>query len=112
MQLIRNASRNPAADQIDFRKMIMFNYLIGNSDAHGKNFALLYSEKTPVLAPLYDVVSTTIYPKYTSNMAMGLLNQHRPHKIGLKHWLSIVPRTKPAQKQLFQQLDTMAKKCF
>ena len=37
---------------------VAFNVLVGNSDAHGKNFALLYdSTAGPRLAPLYDIVS-------------------------------------------------------
>jgi serine/threonine-protein kinase HipA len=30
------------ASKIEFLKIIVFNYLIGNGDAHGKNFSLLY----------------------------------------------------------------------
>lgn len=39
----------------------IFNFAIGNSDAHGKNFALA-SEPLglPHLAPLYDLVSTHV----------------------------------------------------
>ena len=46
---------------------MIFNYLVGNNDAHGKNFSLLYTgigTATPEirLAPLYDIVSTVYYP--------------------------------------------------
>ena len=36
---------------------VVFNALIGNHDAHAKNFSLLYAGKAPVLAPLYDTRS-------------------------------------------------------
>jgi serine/threonine-protein kinase HipA len=42
----------------------MFNYLIGNNDAHGKNFSLLYKNKRPLLAPAYDILSTEIYSTF------------------------------------------------
>ncbi|MCY4314611.1 MAG: HipA domain-containing protein [Roseovarius sp.] len=38
-----NAAR-PASDQIKLLDIVIFNFLIGNSDAHGKNFSLLYKE--------------------------------------------------------------------
>jgi serine/threonine-protein kinase HipA len=34
------------------------NYVLGNEDAHGRNFALLFREDGVRLAPLYDVTST------------------------------------------------------
>jgi serine/threonine-protein kinase HipA len=41
--------------------MTIFNYIIGNHDAHGKNFSILYN-KDFKLAPFYDLVSTQVYP--------------------------------------------------
>jgi serine/threonine-protein kinase HipA len=37
------------------------NYVLGNGNAHGKNFALLFGTEGPRLAPMYDVVSTVVY---------------------------------------------------
>jgi serine/threonine-protein kinase HipA len=37
------------------------NYIIGNGDAHGENFALMIVHDGCLLAPLYDVVSTAVY---------------------------------------------------
>lgn len=52
----------------------MFDYLIGNTDAHVKNFSLLYSpNQTAVhLAPAYDIVSTVIYKESTQDMAFSI----------------------------------------
>ena len=50
----------------------IFNALIGNHDAHAKNFSLLYSGRAPVLAPLYDTLSTAVYPTLTPKMAMKI----------------------------------------
>lgn len=38
-----------------------FNYAIGNGDAHGGNFGLLYESGGPRLAPFYDLTSTFVY---------------------------------------------------
>lgn len=44
-QLIQKASFKPAVDQLHFLNRLMFNYFIGNSDAHGKNFSFLYQHE-------------------------------------------------------------------
>ena len=61
--LIRNYSSNPIEDQQALIRSIVFNYLIGNTDCHIKNYSLLYGEnlKQISLAPAYDIVCTGIY---------------------------------------------------
>lgn len=51
----------------------IFNYALGNGDAHGKNFALLHGEGGPSLAPLYDLSSTVVYdlPVHTGMVLAG-----------------------------------------
>ena len=44
--------------------------LLGNADAHGKNYSLLYREGGVELAPLYDLLSTVAYPDLSPNLAM------------------------------------------
>ena len=62
-ELLRNNSSNPIEDQMALLRIIIFNYLIGNTDCHVKNFSLLYSEdlKSKRLAPAYDLVATRVY---------------------------------------------------
>lgn len=70
-ELLRHSSADPIADQLKLWDILVFNYLIGNTDAHVKNHSLLYSlnQKTVRLAPAYDIVSTTVYEKSTREMA-------------------------------------------
>lgn len=52
----------PSAPQVlRLYDYVIFNALIGNHDAHAKNFSLLYVGKIPVLAPFYDTLSTAVY---------------------------------------------------
>ena len=50
---------------------VIFNTLIGNHDAHAKNFSLIYTKRGTVLAPLYDALSTAVYANLTDKMAMN-----------------------------------------
>lgn len=61
-------------DQLKLWDQIVFNCLIGNTDAHVKNFSLLYDEnlRSIRLAPAYDIVSTTVYEMSTRNLAFHI----------------------------------------
>lgn len=67
---------------------VIFNYLIGNSDAHGKNISLLLLPEGPMLAPFYDLLSTRIYAHYglTEGLAMKIGGENDPGAIQKKHW--------------------------
>jgi len=62
--IIRNYSSNPIEDQLKLWDMIIFNFLIGNTDCHLKNYSLLYNQDLSQvrLAPAYDIVCTRAYP--------------------------------------------------
>ncbi len=70
-QLIREMEL-PASDVIEFFRRILFIFLIGNGDAHAKNFSILYTNGRARLAPAYDLLSTTIYPELPAKLAMKI----------------------------------------
>jgi serine/threonine-protein kinase HipA len=51
----------PASAQVLMLQWLLFNFIIGNSDAHAKNFSFLVNEKGLQAAPLYDLVSGLRY---------------------------------------------------
>ena len=71
----------PALETQKFLSYVIFNYLIGNCDSHGKNYSLLYKNKCVELAPLYDVVSTVIYPGLTEKLSMKIGNHYDIKKV-------------------------------
>ncbi len=76
--LIRDVSSAPALDLIALLDAVIFNLLIGNHDAHAKNFSLLYMPDRSIrLAPLYDLVCTVYYPELTDKMAMKIGGEAR-----------------------------------
>ena len=85
-KLIRNQSITPVADIKKFLDAVIFNLIVGNADAHGKNFSLLYGERGPCLAPLYDLLSTAAYPKLTSNFAMRIGKRRTLDEIDKRSW--------------------------
>jgi serine/threonine-protein kinase HipA len=85
--LRRQPNRRIALDVNAFVRAVLTNFLLGNSDAHGKNFSLLYDPATGVrLAPLYDVVSTAVYDGLTPRMAMAIGGEEDPSQVDLRCW--------------------------
>jgi serine/threonine-protein kinase HipA len=83
--LLRNHSDEPTRDLDTFTRALVFNWLIGGSDAHAKNYALLHAPGSQLrLAPLYDVASILPYPHYDprrSKLAMKIGVHDRLHDI-------------------------------
>lgn len=69
---------------------VIFNFVIGNHDAHGKNFSLLYRQKgkqlVPELAPLYDLVCTAHYADLAKKMAMRIGTEYRSERVYPPHF--------------------------
>ncbi|MEM7256785.1 MAG: HipA domain-containing protein, partial [Pseudomonadota bacterium] len=105
--LIAQVARRPAAERLTLHRMLIFHYLIGNADAHAKNYALLYRTDTPDLAPVYDAVCTAVYPQLNKQLAMQIGGRALPDTIHRKHWLALVRDTKAAQRLLLKEISAM-----
>jgi serine/threonine-protein kinase HipA len=84
--LVRRATRPSAPNVLRLLDCAIFNALIGNHDAHAKNFSLLYSRNTSVLAPFYDILSTAVYPTLTPKMAMKIGSKYKFSEVRMQHW--------------------------
>ena len=84
--LLRDVSSAPVVDLTRLLDAVIFSYLVGNNDAHGKNFSLLYTgigtDHVEVrLAPLYDIVCTVYYPDLSREMAMKIGSEYSSEKV-------------------------------
>jgi serine/threonine-protein kinase HipA len=91
VELLRTVRGSYVARDInDFVHAALVNFLLGNSDAHGKNFALLYEPESGIrLAPLYDIVSTAVYSDVTDRMAMTIGGVADPAQVGMEAWAQL-----------------------
>ncbi len=65
------AAAMPALER--FFKLILFNYIISNGDAHLKNFSLIRNDNGEYqLTPAYDLISTVIHTPLESDTALDL----------------------------------------
>ena len=84
--IISAAADLAAADRMALLRWTIFNFLIGNADAHAKNLAMIFTERGPRLAPFYDLICTQVYPDLTDKHAMRIGGENRPSWIRQKHW--------------------------
>lgn len=85
-ELLKRTSQ-PAKARTRLAEMAVFNYLVGNTDAHGKNFSLLYRANGAIaLAPFYDILCTQAYSKLTKRMAMDIGGEDQIFNIRAAHW--------------------------
>lgn len=85
-ELLKNTTQ-PAIDRNLMASAIVFNYLVCNMDAHGKNFSLLHNAASNIrLAPFYDIVCTRVYQKLTSKMAMKIGSKYDADHVLPRHW--------------------------
>ncbi|WP_426336682.1 HipA domain-containing protein [Pseudoduganella sp. R-31] len=68
--LLAHATRK-AADRLAMLRWALFQLMIGNSDAHGKNFSFFVNRSGLQAAPWYDLVSVVQYPQFSHDLAMA-----------------------------------------
>lgn len=85
--LLRRAATRPAVEVLKLFDAAIFNLIIGNADAHAKNFSLLYRENGDIeLAPLYDLLSTVYYPELSPRLAMKIAKRHILEELKSSDW--------------------------
>jgi serine/threonine-protein kinase HipA len=111
LKIIQDHTLNPVADSLAFIQRLIFSYLIGNADAHGKNYSLLYKGNSISLAPAYDLLSTEVYPDMSMKMAMKIGGKYEPFDVLARHWHRIVPDNYLAKNSLNKVLLKMSDEC-
>jgi len=109
--LIRRVSAEPDVDVERFLKANMFNWLIGGTDGHAKNYSLLISAGDEVrLAPLYDLSSQLPYPELIAQrVAMKIGEHYDIARVGLADWRDLAHACRVDEEGVIAMLTEMAK---
>lgn len=106
--LVRKVTTPSAPNILRLLDYIIFNCLVGNNDAHAKNFSLIYSHSGIQLAPLYDVLSTAVYPDLSANMAMKIGSKYRFDELYARHWMQMAEASQLGAPQLKRRVLKIA----
>jgi serine/threonine-protein kinase HipA len=88
----------------------IFNYLIGNCDAHAKNLSMLIAREDYRLTPLYDLLSTRVYGKLSQKFAMRLGGQYRSDWVSKENWESLADEAGIGAKAVFDLCRELGEK--
>ena len=91
-KVIQQFSSAPMLDVVNFWQLVLFSWLVGNSDMHLKNFSLYAPSGQYMLSPAYDLVNTlVVIPVDTEELALNLNGKKR--KIIWRDWVTAMARS-------------------
>jgi serine/threonine-protein kinase HipA len=100
-EALARGSQSPLPDKRELLKWVLFNFIIGNADAHTKNISFLHGTtgdgRGRHLAPFYDLVCTEVYDQLAKKQAKKIGGEYRPKFVASRHWdrLAIAIEVKP-----------------
>ncbi len=111
VELLRTFSGRAQEDVQRFVDALAFNWLIGGTDAHAKNYALLIgAEGRARLAPLYDIASILPYDFDIRQvrLAMKVGGNYRLRDVGPRQWRKLATDLRLDADALVQRVRDMA----
>ena len=99
-----------AISRLQFMRLLIFNFLIGNCDAHAKNYAVLYNNGVPSFAPAYDLLCTMVYETMSRCFAMSVGGESRMGMLKRSHFAVMAEECGLNPKMVLAELDSMAEK--
>ena len=109
--LIRRVSSEPDEDVDRFLQANIYNWLIGGTDAHAKNYSFLIAADNEVrLAPLYDVSSQLPYTELISQKLSMKVGEHYDiARIDMADWRRLAQRCVIEEKRVINMITEMAR---
>ncbi|HTA96345.1 MAG TPA: type II toxin-antitoxin system HipA family toxin [Solirubrobacteraceae bacterium] len=111
--LLRRAAAVPVRETPRLLEYVALSFLVGNHDAHAKNYSLLYLPEgsQTTLAPAYDVLSTVAYRKtrdMSRKMAMKIAGEYRPGYVRARHLDTLLEEAELGKAPARRRLQEMA----
>jgi serine/threonine-protein kinase HipA len=86
-RILYEYSGDNLTDVQQFARRLLVNVLLGNGDAHLKNWSLLYADQTtPRLSPAYDILTTNVYIEDERQFALNLGKSKNWYQVSLTNF--------------------------
>lgn len=92
-----------------FLRQLAFNVLLGNADAHAKNYSLLLRPDAVGLAPIYDTVPTGLFPAFDQELAMRIAGARFPQAVTQNHWRKFARSTGIDEEEVVALVEEVAR---
>lgn len=99
-----------ASGMLQFLDDFIYNFIIGNADAHAKNYAILYRDGVPTIAPLYDAMCTVIYKGVPTALAMKVGGVEECAEIRRENFIAMAEKASIRPQLVLSRLDAFAAK--
>jgi serine/threonine-protein kinase HipA len=94
----------------DVLNWVLFQLLIGNSDAHGKNISFFVAPQGIDLAPAYDLVCLDMYAdEYDRDLSMAIGDAFAPEEVTPWEMAEMCERCGLPKRQVAKALETLCK---
>ncbi|MFI3272647.1 MAG: HipA domain-containing protein [Pseudomonadota bacterium] len=103
--LFENNISNKEDAQIQFLESMVFNALVGNTDAHAKNFSILHKGNQATIAPLYDIVSSDIYSDIDSSLSIAIGTSYCRETLYRADWELFAKDLRLQKKVVFTKIE-------
>jgi serine/threonine-protein kinase HipA len=103
-----NQCTNPAETKSKMLDWVLFNLLINNYDAHGKNISFFVGKNGMSLTPFYDLVNIRMYPQFDNELAMALGDDFDSDTIKAYQLADFADSCQLSRPYLVRQLNNMA----
>lgn len=100
---------NKAAARLTMLRWALFQFLIGNSDAHGKNFSFFVRRQGLEPASWYDLLSVVQYPGIDHELAMAFGDAFSLEEVGAFQLADFAKRCKVDRRLLKREASRLAK---
>ena len=105
INIARRFCRNPVQNALEAARRVAVNVLLGNSDAHLKNWGLLYDDpERPQLAPAYDIVPVGAYIS-DRRMALQFQGSNDPFLVSLEGFRRVAGYVNLPEKALVDEIS-------
>lgn len=98
-----------AVTSMGLLRWALFQFLIGNSDAHGKNISFFCRPAGLSLAPCYDLVSVVQYAALDHELAMAYGDEFALDNIGPYDWAAFADRTKLPRSLISREMQRIGR---
>lgn len=100
---------NPARAKWNMLCWIVFNLIVSNYDAHGKNYSFFVSRQGLEPTPWYDLVNISLYPQFSETLAMAIDDEFEPAAIHAYQLLEFAQACNITRHLLQMTLQTIVK---
>jgi serine/threonine-protein kinase HipA len=99
-----------AADTLRLLDAAIFNVLVCNTDAHAKNYSILFHGRRAELAPLYDLMCGAAWDGITRNLAQTIGDKNRGDHIHARHWRRMAEACGLRGVAVLRRVDALSRK--